>query len=418
MKWVLILLTMDNNENTTKLNFASIAYDVDGARKSGKESIAKEMVKFGEYNDFPDYLVNLYNNSSTHETCINAIVEAIKGDGLTAEPAFVLDTANRMGESWNDTFSKVAKDYYLFGGFALEVIYNKARTKISEIYHVPFASVRAKEANHRGQCEHYYIARDWDTRGKYEVDLTKALQMPAYNPHKKDEQASQLYYYKPYHPLQHYYPLPKYVGGLKVVELDTEVDNFHVSNIKNGLAPSLSITTYTNASDDDRRAIENQLRLQYQGSSQAGQMLYMDVPNRDMKPDIEPIQQNGADGYYTTINDMVVQKILTAHRITSPLLIGIQQPGSLGNRNEMLDAYTLFLNMVIKPYQQDILSVFEEMLEMKYPNVDIVLGVEQKQILDVGELEVDVITSKDADAGEDAMLENEIEDSIEQAEND
>ena len=418
MKWVLILLTMDNNENTTKLNFASIAYDVDGARKSGKESIAKEMVKFGEYNDFPDYLVNLYNNSSTHETCINAIVEAIKGDGLTAEPAFVLDTANRMGESWNDTFSKVAKDYYLFGGFALEVIYNKARTKISEIYHVPFASVRAKEANHRGQCEYYYIARDWDTRGKYEVDLTKALQMPAYNPHKKDEQASQLYYYKPYHPLQHYYPLPKYVGGLKVVELDTEVDNFHVSNIKNGLAPSLSITTYTNASDDDRRAIENQLRLQYQGSSQAGQMLYMDVPNRDMKPDIEPIQQNGADGYYTTINDMVVQKILTAHRITSPLLIGIQQPGSLGNRNEMLDAYTLFLNMVIKPYQQDILSVFEEMLEMKYPNVDIVLGVEQKQILDVGELEVDVITSKDADAGEDAMLENEIEDSIEQAEND
>lgn len=418
MKWVLILLTMDNNEKTTKLNFASIAYDVDGARKSGKESIAKEMVKFGEYNDFPDYLVNLYNNSSTHETCINAIVEAIKGDGLTAEPSFVLDTANRMGESWNDTFSKVAKDYYLFGGFALEVIYNKARTKISEIYHVPFASVRAKEANHRGQCEYYYIARDWDTRGKYEVDLTKALQMPAYNPHKRDEQPSQLYYYKPYHPLQHYYPLPKYVGGLKVVELDTEVDNFHVSNIKNGLAPSLSITTYTNASDDDRRAIENQLRLQYQGSSQAGQMLYMDVPNRDMKPDIEPIQQNGADGYYTTINDMVVQKILTAHRITSPILLGIATPGALGQRNEMLDAYTLFLNMVIKPYQQDILAVFEEMLELKYPNVDIVLGVEQKQILDTGEMEVDVITSKDSESGEDAMLENEIEESIEQAEND
>ena len=115
---------------------------------------------------------------------------------------------------------------------------------------------------------------------------------------------------------------------------------------------------------------------------------------------------------------MVVQKILTAHRITSPLLVGISQPGSLGNRNEMLDAYTLFLNMVIKPYQQDILSVFEEMSEMKYPNIDIVLGVEQKQILDVGELEVDVITSKDADAGEDAMLENEIETDIEEATND
>ena len=117
MRWVLILLIM-TNENTekNKLNFASIAYAVDGARKSGKESIAKDLVRFGDYNDFPDYLVNLYNNSSTHETCVNAIVEAVKGDGLTAEPAFVLDTANRMGESWNDVYGKVAKDYYLFGG--------------------------------------------------------------------------------------------------------------------------------------------------------------------------------------------------------------------------------------------------------------------------------------------------------------
>ena len=149
---------MDNNENN-KLHFASLAYKTDGARKSGKEHLAKEVVKFGEYNDFPDYLVNLFNNSSTHETCVNAIVEAIKGDGLTAEPTFVLEKANGMGESWNDVYSKVAKDYYLFGGFALEVIYNKLRTKIAEVYHVPFASVRAKEANHRGQCEAYYIAR-------------------------------------------------------------------------------------------------------------------------------------------------------------------------------------------------------------------------------------------------------------------
>jgi len=200
-----------------------------------------------------------------------------------------------------------------------------------------------------------------------------------------------------------------------VIELDTEVDNFHVNNLKNGMTPSLAITTYTNASDDDRRAIENQLRLQYEGTSQAGQMFYMDVPDRDMKPDIEPIPISTADGYYTTINDMVVQKILTAHRITSPLLVGISQPGSLGNRDEMLDAYTLFLNMVIKPYQQDILSVFEEMLEMKYPALDITLGVEQKQILDTGETEVDVITSKDAEAGEDVVLEDTIETAEEEA---
>ena len=399
---------MDKN----KQYFRSIPYEVSEPRKSSKEYYDKEVVKFGDYNDFPDYLVNLYNNSSIHETCINAIVEAIKGDGLVADPSWALDKANSLGDSWNDIFARVAKDYYIFGGFGLEIIYNKLRTKVAEVYHIPFASIRAKEANHRGVCEGYFIAHEWETKGKYEIDLTKAIYMPAFNYNKRDEQPSQLFYFKPYHPLQKYYPLPKYVGALKVVELDTEVDNFHVNNIKNGLAPSIAITTFTNGTDDDRRSIENQLRLQYQGSSQAGQMFYMDVASIEEKPIIEPIPQNGADGYYVAINDMVVQKILTAHRITSPMLLGIKTEGQLGGATEMLDAYHLFLNMVIKPYQQDILGVFEEVLELKYPEFDITLGVEQKAILDTGVEEVDVVTSKETDTADGVELETDINEDV------
>jgi hypothetical protein len=184
------------------------------------------------------------------------------------------------------------------------------------------------------------------------------------------------------------------------------------NNIKNGLAPSIAITTFTNGTDDDRRSIENQLRLQYQGSSQAGQMFYMDVASIEEKPIIEPIPQNGADGYYVAINDMVVQKILTAHRITSPMLLGIKTEGQLGGATEMLDAYHLFLNMVIKPYQQDILGVFEEVLELKYPEFDITLGVEQKAILDTGVEEVDVITSKETDTADGVELETDINEDV------
>lgn len=396
--------------------FKSIPYEMNEPRKSSRENYEKNVVKFGDYNDFPNHLVDLYNNSSIHETCVNAIVEAIKGDGLVAEPSWVLDVCNREGESYNDLFSKIALDYYLFGGFYIEVIYNKLRNKPAEYYHVPFASVRAKKCNHRGKIEGYYIAHEWQPRGEYMTTAEDALYIPAYNAKRMVDEPSQLYAFKPYHPLQKYYPLPKYVGALKVIELDTEVDNWHVSNIKNGLTPSIAITTYTNGTEEDRRAIENQLRLQFQGSGNAGQMFYMDVDSRENKPDIEAIANNGGDTYYTTINDMVVQKILTAHRITSPMLLGIKTEGQLGGAQEMLDAYTLFLNMVIKPYQQDILSVLEELLEMKYPEFDIVLGVEQKQILDTGTAEVDVITSKEAESGEDVGLETDIkQEEIEQS---
>ena len=397
-----ILLTMDK-----KQHFSSIPYGAESYRYSAKEKSAKDFVKYGEQNNFPNHLVDLFNNSSIHETCVNAIVEAIKGDGLTAEPTFVLDRANSK-ESWNDLYSKIALDYYLFGGFSLEIIYNKLRTKISEVYHIPFAQVRAKEANYRGEVDGYFLSRDWDKQ-KHQMDANSCVYLPAFDWEKRGENASQIYYHKPYHPNQEYYPLPAYVGALKVIELDTKVDNWHVSNISNGLTPSIAITTYTNGTDEDVRTIEQSLRANLSSETNAGQMIYMDVASRDEKPDIDIIAQNGGDDYYTTINDMVVQKILTAHRIVSPMLVGIRVEGTLGGRNEMLDAYTLFLNMVIKPFQQDLLKCIEYIIEKQYPDIDVTLGVEQKQILDVGEMEVDVITSRDAEAGEDVSLENDIE---------
>jgi hypothetical protein len=91
----------------------------------------KDYVSFGQYNSFPQELIELYNNSSIHNTCVNAIVDGIIGEGLTADPEFVLDIANSTGESWNDLLKKVALDYKLYGGFSLEVIWSKGKNKSS-----------------------------------------------------------------------------------------------------------------------------------------------------------------------------------------------------------------------------------------------------------------------------------------------
>ena len=179
-----------------------------------------------------------------------------------------------------------------------------------------------------------------------------------------------------------------------------------MNNIKNGLAPSLSITTFTDADNEERETIERQLRAAYAGSDNAGSLIYMDVANKDEAPIITPIPQNGADGYYTTVNDMVVQKILTSHRIVSPMLLGIKTEGQLGGRTEMLESQALFLKNVIEPKQSDILTVFEEIFSINgYKEA---IGVEQVRIFEDGE-ETEVVTSIDADAGDDTDLENKIE---------
>lgn len=367
-------------------------------------------IKFGEDNKFPDYLIDLYNNSSIHASCVNAIVEAIRGEGLVTEDEEILVRANKYGESWTEIYNKLAYDFKLFGGFAIEVIYSKDRSTIAEIYHVDFSYIRAHEKDYHHHVPGYYINNHWKRYGLGGQNLDDVPYLPTYNPMKKTEEPKQLLVYCPYRPGQDYYPLPDYVGGIRVIDLDQEVDNFHINNIKNGLAPSLSITTFTNGTDDERAAIENMLRMQYAGTDNAGSLMYIDVDDPVNAPQITPIPQNGADGYYTALNDMVSQKILTSHRITSPMLLGIKSNTGLGNNaDEIITSWNLFLNAVVLPFQQTLLKVLEDLLSYQQGD-DITLGVVQKNPLYEGnDNEIDVVTSNEADVEDIADIEEQVD---------
>ena len=54
-----------------------------------------KIVYYGERNDFPHYVTELYNKSSINATAINAITDGIVAGGLTTEDTSVLDRANR-----------------------------------------------------------------------------------------------------------------------------------------------------------------------------------------------------------------------------------------------------------------------------------------------------------------------------------
>ena len=390
---------------TKKLHFAKVE-SFSHNRLSYKEKSDGNYVKSGEDNQFPQHIISLYNDSSIHAAAVNATVEAIIGGGLTADNETALDRANSHGETWNDIFSKISMDFYLHGSFALELIWSLDRSRIAEAYHIDFSHIRAAEKDHRGKIPGYFISNEWKRYKKGTDEDVKYL--PSYNPSLKEEQPSQIYVVHNYRPGQEYYPLPTYNGALKVIELDAAVDDFHVNNIKHGLAPSLAITTFTNGSDDDIRSIEASLRANYGGTTNAGSLVYMDVDSPENAPKIEPIPQNGADGYYTTINDVTIQKILTGHRITSPMMLGIKTEGQLGGRDEVIDSFLLWFNTVITPLQQDILRHLDTILEINYPGI--VIGVETKQLYQDGTVEEEVVTSVETTDQEDEQINEQLED--------
>ena len=356
--------------------------------KSNVEKKDGKYVKSGDDNLFPQYLIKLYNRSSLHAACADSIVDGVVGEGLTANEEEFLEVANKSGETWNDIFKKVSLDFKLHGSFALEILYSLDRSRIAECYHIDFSTIRAKEKNNRGIIPGYYISDEWRA---FTATNKKIEYLPVFDLNKKQDEASQIFVVHQYRPGQQYYPLPDYAGALKIIEVDTEVDNFHANNLRNGLAPSLAITTFMNGSPDDVKSVEELLRANYSGTNNAGQLIYMDVDSPENKPEITPINPAATDQYYTTINDLVLQKILTAHRITSPMLLGIRTEGQLGGRNEMIDAQILLQHNVIMPMQQEILRQLEGILSVNYP--DIILGVQTRTLFDDGEIEEEVVTS-------------------------
>jgi len=392
------------SQNSKKFNFQTVLPQQGRSFDFLETKGEKKFIKFGNDNLFPQHLIDLYNRSSIHAAAVNAITEGIVGQGLTANVETYLDRANSHGETWNDLYAKLALDFKLYGSFAFEVIWSNDRTKIAEIFHIDFSYLRTEVKDFRGHVPGYFISSEWDKNSRY---VTTGMRqdipyLPVFNEKRKYDEPNQIYVMRNYRPGQDYYPLPDYCAALKVIELDTEIDNFHVNNIKNGLAPSLAITTFMNGSEDQIQAVRAQLQGNYGGSSNAGSLIYMDVDSPENAPVITPIAQNGADSYYENVNDMTTQKILTAHRITSPMILGIKTEGQLGGRQEVLDAYLLLQNTVIVPFQQDLLRSLESIMQVNYP--DIVLGVIQKKLFADGKEEEEVITSAETTDAEDANL--------------
>jgi hypothetical protein len=301
-------------------------------------------VSYGDDNLFPQYLIDLYKSSATHNALCTSIAYMIFGDGVQAD---TLEARLKM-EEWGlqDEVRKACLDLKIQGGFALEVVYSIDRTTISKVRHCPFENVRSAEVNDDEEVEFYYYSKDWSD--KREEPQTVA----AFNPENSVEFPVQILYVKPFSPGSYYYPKPDYIGSIDYIELDKEIGKYHINNIKNGLAPSFTIHFKNGVpAQEERRRIRNDIERQLAGATNAGKFIvtYSDSPDR--KPDFEPFPLSDADKQYQFLSEEVVAKIMVGHRVTSPMMFGVMVPGKLGGGLELKTAEEIFSQEVIDPYQ-------------------------------------------------------------------
>jgi hypothetical protein len=346
------------------------------------ENKTDNFVAYGDDNNYFQFLIDRYNGSATNNAIINGMSEMIFGKGLNAT-----DSA-RKPEAYakmitlfhDDCVRRLASDLKLMGNCAMQVIYSKDRKSIARVEHIPVETLRAEKCNEKGEIEAYYMHPDWSSYKKSD----KPLRIEAFG---FGNESIQIYYVKPYKAGFKYYSPVDYQGGLQYAELEEEISNYHLNNIMNGLAPSMLINFNNGTPDpEQRQLIENRIYQKFSGSSNSGKFIMSFNDDPATAATIEPIQLSDAHNQYQFLSDESMRKIMVAHRVVSPMLLGVKDSSGLGNNaDELKTASILMDNTVIRPFQTLLIKAFDNVLA--YNDISLNLYFKTLQPLEFTELD-------------------------------
>ena len=324
-----------------------------------KEKAGTDWVEFGSDNNYFQYLIDRYNGSPTNMAIINGISEMIYGKGLDATDSHRRPEQYAMMISLfkDQVVRRLCSDLKLMGQCAIQVIYSKDRSRIVKLEHIPVETLRAEKCNDKGEVPAYFYFNDWS---KYKRN-SKLTRIPAFG---MSNEGLEILYVKPYRSGYKYYSPPDYEGGTQYAELEQEISNYHLNNILNGLAPSMLINMNNGTpSPAEREMIEQRIYQKFSGTSNAGKFILSFNDDPSTAATIEPIQLSDAHNQYQFLSDESSKKIMVAHRVVSPMLLGVKDNTGFGsNADELKTASILMDNMVIRPFQTLLINAFDQIL--------------------------------------------------------
>lgn len=332
-----------------------------------KEQRGKDWIMYGSEGEFknryPDFLLELYRNSAKHHAIINSKRDYICGrgwsidmDGMTTVQRAKMEQFVKYPnpyESLDDILVKVAHDLELYGGYALEVIYDSIGEKIAAIYHADFAKYRVSEDG-----THYYYSEDWK-KSNPEVDRIEAFNW-------REPGGKQLLYVKSYQPNCKYYPLPSYLGAINYIDLDRKVSDYFNKGISNGfMAGTLLNFNSGIPTESEQEEIERMVKAKFTGTDNANSILLNFADSKDRSAEIQQLNSNDFDKRFDLLNKTIQQELYAGHQISDPALFGIKEQGIFSSRNQLVDSFELFQNTYVNARQQFIERTFNDLASLQ-----------------------------------------------------
>ncbi len=325
-------------------------------------------VQSGVDNLFPMYLRDLAESSPIHGALCISIADMIAGKGVDAG-----QYQARVDSLLTDDIRQgCASDLKKFGGYYIEVIYSVDRKTIAKLRHLPYEECRIAVTGEDEEVIGIYQSDDWANIRKRK---NKPVFLPKFNKATANEEPSQVYWCFDYTGGQ-IYPKPVYFSAVNYIELSKQIGIYHVSNILNGMFPSLIVSFFNGQQDEDGiRRMRTDMEQHLGGAKNSGKTFFTFNEPNATPPKIDSFPLSDADKQYEYLTNTSRQEVLLAHRCTTPLIFGIRDGGTGfgSNKEEMVIGLEIFTKQVIEPKQRKLAMGFEYVLSYEMPGVTITI---------------------------------------------
>jgi len=345
------------------VKMTSLTFKKDYIKPDEEKDRMLGFIKWGKKNDYPYFLIDLYNGSAWHQGIIKNKTYYIAGGGLEVVSGNMQPfIENKYAEfDMNEISEMLAHDYEMFGGFCAIGTWNRDGSRVAVWEHVDLDSIRVDESERM-----YYISDDW-TAMQQSAEKTNLRAIPALDMTNKNGKFI-IYYKDPVKKTKKekgVYPKPPYYGGITAIQTDVDISRFHMHEIANSFKGGTMIS-FTDGYPETQEEAEN-IKAQVKGRSQsvedAGEIVITFSDTKDKAPIVQSLNGNDLDKRYETTENSVQQNILVAHSVVAPSLFGVAPAGSF-NAAETGDLYEIFKKTYVESRQKRLEWMINYMAEL------------------------------------------------------
>lgn len=341
--------TNKDNITVVKLSFAALNPTVETTIPTPTEKVisGKNYVEWGEKNEYPQYLRSLYNEVTTLQSIIEGTVDFVCGNNVTIDETSFDIQINEKGVQPEDFVRDIARDYMTFGGFAINVLRNKAG-KVCALHYIPFERIRCNE----DKTKFYY-----STEFGVKYGRVKSIELPKFEANKQD--VSSIYYYSNNN--SSVYPNPKWSACVESCEIEKMVNTYHMNGISNGFSSNYIVNLNNGIpNDEQKQEIEENFNDKFCGQENAGRLIISYNPDKDHESTLQKLETDDIGEKYNSLVERTRTDIFTAFR-AMPQLFGMNLNTGFSTQ-EYEDAFRLYNRTAVRPVQKIICRVISTIL--------------------------------------------------------